>query len=77
MAGPLDPSAPLLPAPPEALPAAAGVCSGALRFGSLDVPGVSAFGGLAVEFLINLITGDSGADRVVVSGSLCIQLRKS
>jgi len=50
---------------------------GASGFGSFDVPGVSTFGKLAIEFSINPITGDSGADRVVVSGSLCIQLRKS
>ena len=54
-----------------------GLSLGASGFGSFDVPGVSTFGKLAIEFSINPITGDSGADRVVVSGSLCIQLRKS
>jgi len=76
----LNPSAPPLPIPASLeVPsvAAEGASLGASGFGSLDVPGVSAFGGLAVEFLINPITGDSGADRVVVSGLLFIQLRKS
>jgi hypothetical protein len=54
-----------------------GVCLGASGFGSFDVPGMSIFTGLAVVFLINPITGESGDDRVVVSGLLSIQLRKS
>ena len=54
-----------------------GVSLGASGFGSFDVPGMSVFGKLAVEFSINPITGDSGVDRVVVSESLCIQLWKS
>ena len=57
--------------------AAKGVGNGTSRFGSFDVPGVSAFTGLAVELSINPITGDSGADRVAVSEPLSIQLRKS
>ena len=61
---PLDPSAPLLPVPLalEVPSAAAGVCLGASGFGLFDVPTVSAFGKLALEFSINPITGDSGAD---------------
>ena len=78
-AEPLDPWAPLLPAPSalEAPWAAAGVRSGAWGFGSFDIPAVSAFGKLADGFLINPITGDSGADRLVPSELLCTQLRKS
>ena len=78
MAGPLDPSAPLLPVPPalEAPSAAAGVWSGASGFGSVDFPTVSTFGKPAGGFSINLITGDSGADRLVPSELLDTQLRK-
>jgi len=79
MAGPLDPWAPLLPAPSalEAPSAAAGVHSGAWGFGSFDIPAVSAFGKLADGFSINPITGDSGADRLVPSELLDTQLWKS
>ena len=78
-AEPLDPWAPLLPAPSamEAPSAAAGVRSGAWGFGSFDISAVSAFGKLADGFSINPITGDSGADRLVPSELLCTQLRKS
>jgi hypothetical protein len=63
-AGSLDPSAlPLLvPTSLEVPSVAAGVSLGASGFGSFDVPGMSVFGMLAVEFSINPITGDSGAD---------------
>ena len=76
MAGPFDPSALLLPDPPalEAPSAAAGVCSG---FGLLDFSAVSALGKLAARVSINPITGDSGADSLVPSEPLDIQLRKS
>jgi len=79
MAGPLDPSPPLLLVPPalEVPLAAAGVCSGASGFGSFDILAVSASDILAVEFSINPITSDSGANQVVVSGPLCTQLLKS
>ena len=79
MTGPLDPSAPLLPVPPalEAPLAAIEVCSGALGFGSFDIPAVSAIGKLADGFSINPITSDSGADRLVPSELLSTQLRKS
>ena len=40
-------------------------------------PTVSAFGKPPDGFLINPITGDSGADRLVPSELLCTQLRKS
>ena len=78
-AGSLDPSALLLliPAALEVPSVAAGVILGASGFGSLDVPGMSELGKLLVEFSINPITGDSGADRVVVSEPLCTQLWKS
>ena len=78
-AGSLDPSALplLLPAALEVPAIAAGVILGASGFGSFDVPGVSVLGKLTVEFSINPITGDSGADRVVVSEPLCTQLQKS
>jgi len=79
MAGPLDPSAPLLPVPPalEAPSAAIGVCLGVLRFGSFDTSAMSAFGKSADVFSINPIIGDSGADRLVPSELLCTQLQKS
>ena len=79
MAGPLDPSAPLLPDPPalEAPSAAAGVRSGASGFGSLDFSAVSTFGKLVAGVSINPIIGDSGADRLVPSEPLDNQLRKS
>ena len=79
MAGPLDPSAPLLPVPPalEAPLVGTGVCLGTSGFGSFDIPAVSAFGAPADGFSINPITGDSGADRLVPSELLCTQLRKS
>ena len=79
-AGVFDPSAPPLPVPSAfevLLVAAEGVSLGAFGFGSFDVPGMFAFGELAVEFSINPFTGDSGVDRVVAAGSLSIQLRKS
>ena len=79
MAGPLDPSAPLLPDPPalEAPSPATGVCLDPSEFGSLDFSAVSEFGKLAAGVSINPITGDSGADRLVPSEPLDIQLRKS
>ena len=61
----------------EALSAAAGVCSGASRVGSLGFSAVSIQGKLAAGVLINPITGDSGADRLVPSELLDTQLRKS
>jgi len=67
----------LIPATLEVPSVATEVILGASGFGSFDVPGMSELGKLTVEFSINPITGDSGADRVVVSGSVCIQLRKS
>ena len=78
-AGSLDPSAiPLLvPAALEVPSVTAGVISGTSGFVSFDVLSVSVLGKLTVEFSINPITGDSGADQVVVSESLCTQLRKS
>ena len=79
MAGPFDPSAPLLPDPLalEAPSAAVGVCSGASGFGSLDFSAVFTFGKMAAGVSINPITGDSGADRLVPSELLDTQLRKS
>ena len=56
---------------------AEGVDAGTSRGGSLDVPGMSTLGEGVVEFLINPITGESGVDRVLASGLLSIQLRKS
>ena len=66
MAGPFDPSAPLLPGPAalEVSSAAAGVCSKTSGFGLSDV---STLGILTVGFSINPIIGDSGADRLVPS----------
>ena len=46
----------------EAPSAAAGVCSGASRVGSLGFSAVSALGKLAAGVSINPITGVSGAD---------------
>ena len=62
MEGPFDPSAPLLLDPPalEAPSAAAGVCSGASEFGSLDFSVVFTFGKMAAGVSINSNTGDSG-----------------
>ena len=75
-----DPSA-LLPPHPAALevpsPAADGVDMGTSRVGSFDVPEISTLGERVVEFSINPIIGDSGVDRVLVSGLFFIQLRKS
>ena len=72
-AGSLDPSVlPLLVPAALVIPSvAAGVSLGASGFGSFDVPGMSVFGKLAVEFSINPTTGDTGTDRVDVSGSFC------
>ena len=77
--GPFDPSAPLLPDPPalEVPSAAAGVCLGALRVGSLGFSAVSALGKLAAGVSINPITGDSGTDRLVPSEPHDTQLRMS
>ena len=61
----------------EAPSAAAGVCSGASRVGSLGFSAVSVLGKLAAGVSINPITGDSGADRLVPSELLDTQLRKS
>ena len=75
-----DPSA-LSPPHPPALevpsPAAEGVDAGTSRVGSFDVPEISTLGERVVEFSINPIIGDSGVDRVLVSGLFSIQLRKS
>ena len=67
----------LIPATLEVPSVATEVILGASGFGSFDVPGMSVFGKLAVEFSINPTTGDTGTDRVDVSGSFCTQLRKS
>ena len=77
--GPFDPSAPLLPDLPalEAPSAVAGVWSGALGLGSLGFSAVSTLGKLAAGVSIYPITGDSGADRLVPSEPLDIQLQKS
>ena len=77
--GSFDPSAPLLPDLPalEVLSEATGVWLGASGHGSLDFSVVSALGKLAAGVSINLITGDSRADRLVPSEPLDIQLRKS
>ena len=75
-----DPSA-LSPPHPAALevpsPAAEGVDAGTSRVGSFDAPETSTLGERVVEFSINPIIGDSGVDRVLVSGLFSIQLRKS
>ena len=78
-AGPLDPPAPLSPVPPalEAISVAAGVCSGTSGFGLFDILVVSASGNPADGLSINPIASDSGADRLVPSELLDIQLRKS
>jgi len=78
-AGPFDPSSPLLPDPPalEAPSAAAGVCSDASGFGSLDFSAVFTFGKMAAGASINPIIGDSGADRLVPFEPLDTQLQKS
>ena len=76
----LDPSAFSLPHPAVfevPSPAAEGVDAGTSRGGSFDVPGMSTLREIIVEFSINPITGDSGVDRVLASGLLSIQLRKS
>ena len=77
--GPFDPLAPLLSDPPalDAPSAVAGVWSGALGLGSLGFSAVSTLGKLADRVSIYPITGDSGADRLVPSEPLDIQLRKS
>ena len=75
-----DPSTLSLPHPAAfevPSPAAAGVDAGTSRGGSLDVPGMSTLGEGVVDFSINPITGESGVDRVLASGLLSIQLRKS
>jgi len=72
-----DPSALSLPSPAAFEVPSAGVGVGTSRAGSFDIPGMSMFGERAIEFSINPIIGDSGVDRVLVSGLLSIQLRKS
>ena len=75
-----DPSA-LSPPHPPALEvpslAAEGVDAGTSRVSSFDVPEISTLGERVVEFSINPIIGDSGVDRVLVSGLFSIQLWKS
>ena len=75
-----DPSA-LSPPHPPALEvpslAAEGVDAGTSRVSSFDVPEISTLGERVVEFSINPIIGDSGVDRVLVSGLFSIQLQKS
>ena len=77
--GPFDPSAPLLPDPLalDAPLAVAGAWSGALGLGSLGFSAVSTLGKLAAGVLINPITGDSRADRLVPYEPLDTQLRMS
>ena len=75
-----DPSAPLLLIPSAFEVPSVGSEGGSLGisgFGSFDVPGMSAFSELAIEFSINPIIGHWGDDRVVVCGSLCTQFQKS
>ena len=76
--GPFDPSAPLLPDPSalEAPSTATGV-SDVSGPGSLGFSAVSALGKLAAGVSINPIIGESGADRLVPSETLDIELRKS
>ena len=76
----LDPSALSSPIPVAAevfSTAVDGVSLGASGFDSFDVPDMLASWQKAGRFSINPITSDSGADRVVASGSLCTQLQKS
>jgi len=75
-----DPSALSLPDPAafELLSTAAeGVDAGTSGVGSFDASGMPAFGERVAEFSINPIIGESGVDRVLVSGLLSIQLQKS
>ena len=80
MAGFLDPLASLPPIPVAVAVspvAAGGVSLVVLGINSFDVPDVPASRQTTAELSINPIIGDSGADRVVASGSLCTQLRMS
>ena len=52
--------------------AVAGVDTGTSGVGSFDASGMPAFGGKVAEFSINPIIGESGVDRVLVSGLLLI-----
>ena len=58
-------------------PAGGGVDTGTSRGGSFDSSGMSTLGDRVVEFSINPITGESGVDRVLVSGLPSTQLWKS
>jgi len=61
------------PAAFELLPTAAeGVDAGTSGVGSFDASGMPAFGERVAEFSINPIIGESGVDRVLVSGLLSI-----
>ena len=65
-------SLPSIPVAVAVSPVAAGKVSLVVSgFDSFDVPDVPASSQTAAEFSINPIIGDSGADRVVASGSLC------
>ena len=74
-----DPSALSLPDPAAfEIPstAAEGVGASTSEVGSFDASGMPAFGERIAGFSINPIIGESGVDRVLVSGLLSIQLRK-
>ena len=61
------------PAVFELIPTAAeGVDAGSLGVGSFDTSGMPVFGERVAEFSINPIIGESGVDRVLVSGLLLI-----
>ena len=72
---PPDPAKATVSPPLVAIDGEVFFASGVDSFGVPEVP--VSWHAIASEFSINPIIGDSGADRVAESGSLCTQLRKS